>query len=199
MTSIVGICNQAIARTGQSATIASLTEASVSARLCNTHYEQCRDEILQAFPWGFSTKRIDLALVGEELVTHWQYCYHYPSNCLKIFQIVSASRNDPTLDETVPYEVANYADEKVILTNEASAWVVYAAAVTDVNLFSPLVAKALSALLASRIAFPLTGKADIAQKCEQDYLRAVHEAAQADLNESKPGRAADCDLITGRE
>lgn len=199
MTSVVGICNQAIARTGQTATISALTESSTEAKLCNTHYEQCRDAVIQAFPWGFSTKRITLALIDDdEPVSNWECAYHYPSNCLRVFSIVAAS-NNPKLSQAVPFEVANYGDEKVILTNEADAEVIYAYRVTDVTLFPPLVIDAISALIAKRIALPLTSRPDIQKLCAEEYLQAIHEAAQIDMNESNPGEAPDCDLITGRE
>ena len=116
MASVVGICNQAIARTGNSATIAALTEASVAARQCNAHWEQVRDEVLQAFPWGCSTKRVDLSLIDEELVTNWQYCYSYPSDALRIFALVSPANRNPSLEDSIPFEIATHSGLKVILS-----------------------------------------------------------------------------------
>ena len=197
MASVVGICNQAIARTGNSATIAALTEASVSARQCNAHWEQVRDEVLQAFPWGCSTKRVDLSLIDKELVTNWQYCYSYPSDALRIFSLVPAHRN-PSLEESVPYEVATYSGLKVILSDQFGAEALYAWRQEDAAQYPPLLVKAMAATLAARIA-PAIGKAEMVQALETAAQRALHEAAQADLNESNPGPMPDCDLIRARE
>lgn len=194
MASVIQICNMALSRVGNSNPIASLTEASTQARQCNTHYEQCRDEVIQAFPWGFASKRVALALIDEELVTNWTYCYAYPSDCLRVFSIVAAGLRNPTLAQSVQYEVANYLDAKVILTDEPDAEVFYASRVTDPALFPPLVVKSIAALMASRIALPITGK----PMGEDDYIRAVNEAAQADMNESNQGPEPDCDYISGR-
>ena len=197
MASVVGICNQAIARTGQTATIAALTEASVAARQCNAHWEQVRDEVLQAFPWGCSTKRVLLSLIDEELVTNWQYCYSYPSDALRIFSLVPAHCN-PSLEESVPYEVATYSGLKVILSDQFGAEAVYAWRQTDTAQYPPLLVKAMVAVLAARIA-PGLGKAEMVQGLEALAQRALHEAAQADMNESNPGPMPDCDLIRARE
>jgi len=198
MATVVGICNQAIARTGNSATIAALTEASVSARQCNAHWEQVRDEVLQAFPWGCSTKRVDLSLIDEELVTNWQYCYSYPSDALRIFAIVSPASRNPSIEDSIPYEIATHSGLKVVLSNEAGAEALYAWRQTDPAQYPPLLVKAMAAVLAARIA-PAIGKAEMVQALETSAQRALHEAAQADLNESNPGPMPDCDLIRARE
>lgn len=198
MASVVGICNQAIARTGNSATIAALTEASVAARQCNAHWEQVRDEVLQAFPWGCSTKRVDLSLIDEELVTNWQYCYSYPSDALRIFAIVSPASRNPSLEDSIPFEIATHSGLKVVLSNEAGAEAIYAWRQTDAAQYPPLLVKAMAAVLAARIA-PAIGKAEMVQALEAAAQRALHEAAQADLNESNPGPMPDCDLIRARE
>lgn len=197
MATVIQIWNMALAEVGNNP-VASLNEQSSSARQCAIHYEQVRDEVLQAYPWGCASKRETLALVGEGLVTNWQYAYGYPSDCLRSFGLVPPGLRNPTLAQTIPCEVATLSDVRVILTDASDPELLYAWQQADTTQFSALLTRAIYLLLAARIAYPLTKKLEITQKCEQGYLRAVSEAAQSDMNESNPGPAPEVDYITVR-
>src|SRR5438270_202467 len=79
----------ALGHVGNSSQIASLTEKSNEARACALYYEQCRDEVLQAFPWPFATVITALTLVATDPTTEWGYSYRYPVDGLRTFRIPS--------------------------------------------------------------------------------------------------------------
>ena len=55
------ICNMALARAGVSKTLNNMVvETSVEARMCNTFYAQCRDQLLGMYRWPFAIKRQQL-------------------------------------------------------------------------------------------------------------------------------------------
>ena len=85
----------------------------------------------------------------------------------------------------------------MILSGQFGAEAVYAWRQTDTAQYPPLLVKAMVAVLAARIA-PGLGKAEMVQGLESLAQRALHEAAQADMNESNPGPMPDCDLIAAR-
>jgi len=60
MASVVEICNSGLSMLGAS-TIASLTEDSKNARLCNQRYEPVRDAVFRNHAWNSLMKRASIA------------------------------------------------------------------------------------------------------------------------------------------
>ena len=87
MPSDVEICNIALSRVAHSQPIASLTEKSKAAELCRMFYGPMRELVLRAFPWPFAESLVALADIGTP-APGWAYRYRYPSECLKVRNIV---------------------------------------------------------------------------------------------------------------
>lgn len=104
MTSEVEICNRALDKVGTRSTIASLTEASNEAKICNRLYAPTRDETLGMAFWNFARKTANLSLLKSApgTITNpnpsgwtgvwsddfpappWLFEYAYPSDCLQM-------------------------------------------------------------------------------------------------------------------
>lgn len=188
MASEVSICNQALSGIGSKSSIASLDEESAPAKQCKLHYASSRDALLENFDWGFSTRTIDLASVGTP-PPDWMYQYAYPNNCLKAIEIVRASRNYPVIPFRIGYDPTLAA--KVVLTDQETAELRYVEAVTDPNRFTESFRNALAALLAYRIAMPITRNLKIKQSALDDYRLAINAARVQSLNEGQDDKQAD--------
>lgn len=188
MPSQVEYCNMALSELGITRYVSSISpsDGSKEADTLSLHFAPALDMALREIMPRFATKRKALALVGEDLVTNWTYCYSYPTDCVRLHGIVSPYTRQPRLDESIPYEVANYDDERVILTDEADAEIIYTALVTNPTLWDPTFGMAFTNLLASRVAVPLA-HAELANNMLQNYYSLAAQAWATSANESNPG------------
>ena len=131
MASVVEICNRALSNIGNSRSINSLTEASKEAGECSLHFEACRDAVLSDFDWNFATKRVALADTSNP-PPDWEYAYQYPSDCLRITEIMLPGVRNPTAAMRVQYEVGadTNGTGKLIYTDQPQAWLKYVSRVT---------------------------------------------------------------------
>ena len=150
MASVVEICNRALSNIGNSRSINSLTEASKEAGECSLHFEACRDAVLSDFDWNFATKRVALADTSNP-PPDWEYAYQYPSDCLRITEIMLPGVRNPTAAMRVQYEVGadTNGTGKLIYTDQPQAWLKYVSRVSDVNMFDAIFMEALAWRLAA--------------------------------------------------
>ena len=86
-----------------------------------------------------------------------------------------------------------------ILTDMEEATLAYTFDVTDPSRFTTLFVDALAWRLASRIAFSLTGKADLAKFAMQSYQAHVAQAAGANGTEGFDRGPREAAWVRGRE
>lgn len=184
MASVVGICNVAIIRCGNTNTIAALTENTKSARLCNAVYEEARDSLLRSHPWNFAVKRATLAQTTDTPPFEFDYCYGIPDDCLKI-QAVDCGE--------YAFRVENSGTAKVIVTNSDEVLLEYIARVTDPNLMDPAFRQALSATIAMQIATALTDNASLYKVLVDEARELASIARNVDAQEGTP-RDPETDL-----
>lgn len=145
--SSVDICNVALGMVGGKR-IASLTEDSENARLCNTFYEACVDEVLCMHDWPCAehTKVVTADSDYDEDDYDWGYEYKYalPSNpyCLHIRKY-----NDG--------ETEYKKQGRWLYSDDEDCELIYTKRITDTNEFDPLLADAISTHLAIKLSFPL--------------------------------------------
>ena len=154
MASEVDICNLALARLGDNATVASIDppEGSAQAEHCARFYAIARDSLLEMHAWKFATRRVQLAKLTVPS-WDWSFAYAEPTGALKLLGVLSATASND--DETQPYEAESDANgAAIILTNQEDASLRFVARVTDTTKFSPLFVDALAWLLASYLAGP---------------------------------------------
>ncbi len=170
MASEVDICNLALSHLGDTSTVASLDppEGSAQAEHCARFYPIARDSLLEMHPWGFATKRVQLAQLGTGW-PEWDYAYAQPSDSLNIIAVLPPDATDDYSQGlwNVPlaaggaYVPQAYSCEvnadgaDVIYTDQADAVLRYTAVVTDTTKFSPLFIVSLSHHLASMLAGPI--------------------------------------------
>lgn len=187
MPSVVAICNTALSRLGDSATVASIDppEGSAQAEHCAVFYPIARDTLLEMHEWGFATRRASLALLSNQSSWNWRYAYARPSSCIKVISVLR--EQDCAQDRGVDYQTeANESGTQVILTNLENATVRYIAQVQDSTKFSPLFTDALAWLLASYLAGPVI-KGDVGREagraCYATFMQQMSAAKVSDSNQ----------------
>lgn len=196
-TSDIRICNLALGALGTRSRIVSLTENTEEARQCALWYEQTRDALLQGTDWNFCRKRVVLSRL-DAASDVWAYVYAYPSRCLQLRFLQTASRTD----DKPPYEVAlaevNGTDVPAVMSDVAEAVAVYTAAVTDPNLFRPLFVRALAWTLAANISHAITSGAVDPKSALQMAQYHLAAAQAADANEACHDDQPEATWIRGR-
>lgn len=200
MTSIVSICNLALANLGK-ANINSLADAGAEARACNQFYEHCRDMLLEAYPWRFAGKSAPIAEVTNDKPGAWEYAYRRPVGCLKVRSIRPEYTDTDALPADIqatpfgyPYEI----EGETIYCDLSPAILRYTDKLTDPTKFRPLFVEALAWHLSVRLAMPLTRDAKVRADAYQ-LARAAQATAEAnDANEVRETSDIDSDFITGR-
>jgi len=195
MASEIEICNIALSHIG-GFPIQSFEEDLKEAQECKRLYAQTRDEVLEAHDWDFARKHLALALLADTY-TGWTYAYGYPTDCLIARYIETGSgtagataydvySQDYVSVNKIRYEVIINAalDQRVILTNQESAELVYTARVEIPDLFSTLFRKVLAQKLAYYLANPVRGDATIQKDMLQQYLLVINEARASNANQS---------------
>jgi len=194
MASEVDICNLAMARNGDEASVVSIDppDGSAQAAHCARFYPMVRDALLQAHPWTFAKRRARMAERSElpDGVSGWAHSYALPSQCLRVMYVLPPDAADDELYDA-QQEFSQETDqdgEQVVLTDCESAVAVYIRRVSDPTKFSPLFIEALSWRLAGAVAGPLIkGPAGVQQalRCEQMAANLLKSATALDSNQGR--------------
>jgi len=184
----VSICNQALIALGAK-TIASLTENSKNARLCNAIYNPTRDDVLTDHVWNFAQKRAILATLSdtptwdEDLMT---VMYQKPADCLKINFV------------SIESAIVKIEGDK-ILSNETGLKIKYTQRMTDPMKFFPKFIGALVARLSAELAFAVTDKRTVAETMFGIYYdKKLPQAISADSQQGTPQAVAQDDILISR-
>lgn len=179
MASDITICNLALARLGDEATVASISppEGSAQAEHCERFYPIARDTLLAMHEWGFATRCVALAPLASNGPQAWRFSYALPADNIRPVSVLSPS--PPNIPQRYAAEGGN------ILTDQAGALLRYVWRATDVSRFPPLFVDALAWLLASYLAgVVLKGDAGAAmsKSCLQFFSAMADRAMQSDAN-----------------
>jgi len=192
----VHICNMALGNLGQTKFIASLTERSLAANLCDLYYEPARDFVLEDFPWPFATAYRTLGLVEEEPNDDWLFSYRYPDDCVFARRLVtSLGRTNPN---PPPFKAGADEDGRLIYTDEEDAVLEYTRLVTDPNLFPAVFYMSVSWYLSSLIAPGLAKDKKQVATCLQIYSIVKGGAEAQQLNEQQQSPEPDSEAIRAR-
>ena len=167
MASEVEICNLALARLGDAATVVSIDppEGSAQAEHCAMFYPMARDTLLAQHPWGFAQRRVRPARLAAG--------YLLPDDCLCV--------NDT--GRAKGWHVEN-SDGHVLLAADFEIQEIrYTARIKDATRFPPLFVSALGWQLASMMAGAvLKGEAGIQMGavCAQQAAQVLAQAKNAD-------------------
>lgn len=212
------IANLALGRLGVSQAIANLSEQSTPARLCNRFYTQCRQEVLQAFPWGHASFAVALAEEADQTFPGWQYVYGYPNKALMVWAVsdesgirmvtsyLTSSRAalweqlEQVRRYQLPFKVALRADlgGRVLLSDMPNAHAFGTYDVTNTGVFPPDFKSVVAWRLAMEVGGPLEAKPNLIDRAFQQYFLWQSQAAARDLNERRDDPQADSASILAR-
>lgn len=184
MASEVDICNLSVSHIGEEATISSIKppEGGPIAETCARFYPVARDICLEQHMWNFATRRQTLSQVTNDR-SNWQYAYAKPSDCVRVVSILPQHATSEEEGDTVDYIIETLDNgSEAIFTNEPDAHIKYIRRVTDTTKFTPLFVSAVSWLLASYIAGPITKKSNLKTSCYQIHITELNKAIAMDSN-----------------
>lgn len=201
MTSIVDICNLALSRLGDDATVASIDppEGSAQAEHCARFYPVALDSLLELHPWKFCTRRATLASLDVDLFG-WSYAYAEPAGAVRILKVLDADTKDDAHSE--PFETSSGSDGALLIrTDLETATALYTVRVTDTTKFPPLVVDALGWLLASHLAGPIIkgneGRTE-SKRCLQMFGGVIRQATMSDSGQRHTDPDHSPEWIAGR-
>jgi hypothetical protein len=188
MPTVTDLCNLALARLGESATITDIAppDGSVQAEHCAMFYPVARDAVLELMRPRFAIRRATLALLDRD-AHGWQYCYAAPAGLLSVLALLPASAKSGAA--TQPFIRESDEDgTPLILADTEGAALSYVGREEDPGKFSPLFTDALAWRLASDLAGPLLkGDAGAAQakSCYQSFLYVLGVGRQNEANQQR--------------
>jgi len=200
MTSTVDIANYALNIIGAS-NISSFDENSKVGRLVNQRYEGVRDAVFRSHPWNCLIRRAELAQEVETPTFGYAYQYNLPTDpfCLRVLEFSNGSLSYPQDNMTSNTGGPVYVIEgRKLLTDEGTARIKYIARITDPQQYDALLIDALSARLASEIAYAATGSTTVSQLADALYRDKLREARFVDATEGAPQKLEASDFIESR-
>ena len=206
MFSVVDICNLALSYLGDSATVTSINppEGSAQAEHCARYWPLALQEVLEAHPWCFATKRIKPALLADKDPA-WAYHYALPHDALAVVAVLPPEAIDDYEAGghavPVPYQIEREGGQIHILTDQREAVVRYLATADDPALYPATFTEALAWKLAGMLAGSLrkgnAGAAE-AKRCQEMYAHYLRLAIAKDSEQRKVRPRAQTPWMQGR-
>ncbi len=181
MASEVDAYNLALSNIAAKAFVQSLTEDSNERKYCSANFNTALETVLEDHDWGFASAYKYLALTINDAEGQWIYQYAYPSDCIKVREIMRDSDDEAV----IPYkkDMNSGGTGMVIHTDKESAKLRYTKKVANPVLFTAKAFEALGWKLSTMIAIPLTGNLKLKQGAETSYLKVLAEAKVSDISE----------------
>lgn len=187
----VDICNMALANIGQPPiqTLESRNPGA-SEKACKLRYDEARLEALAGNLWNFASMYRKGARLDIEAKYPYVYAFAFPADALQLFEIQRIKGDLP-----VPFEVTDRPDQagKLVHCDLASPTFVYTRDKEDPTTFDYDFIQAMSWLLASKIAMPITKNLKIQQEAWKMWLTSNSAATAKNLNEG----VEDTDVTAG--
>ena len=189
MPSKVDICNEALNLLGAN-TIASLTETSTTAVLCNRIYDTELDYLLRQHPWNSAIREANLAAVTGTPVVGWLYKFLMPTDpyCLRVINVYDTSDNETNFE----------CRARHIYADVSSIDIIFVGRITDPNEFDAMFMKTLVDLLAYRMAFPITRSRETTEAMFQMFRNSMADAMSVDSQERTPEEIQSETLLDAR-
>ena len=196
----VDICNLALANVGESSLVTSISppDGSIQADHCARFYPIARDALLEMHAWGFATRRIALALLGEGW-PEWTYTYAAPAGAVNIMAILPPDATDDIgggLPDSYggtfspqPFSVeVDASGNQVIYSDQVNAVARCTMLVEDTTKFSPLFVVTLGWQLAGMLAGVLVKGEDgirLAAQCNRMVAQYISQAKGSDAGQRR--------------
>ena len=177
MASIVSMVNSSLNLLGAS-NIASLTEDTKNARLCNQRYESIRDRVFRSHNWNCLIRRVELAQDSTAPIVEFAYAYTLPANCLRVLAIHNGTTD--SIKTNLEYKV----EGRKILTGESTVYLIYIAIDTDPNIYDTYLREAIIHQLAADLCYAITNNSTLATKYLNKADEILREARFIDSTEN---------------
>lgn len=149
-TTVEDLVNQALSGIGYPSRIGDLYEGSPAAKAALEVYGQTRDELLAQHEWPFAFREVALSTNGQTPPSPWTYEYTYPSDCIRVRDVRPGPLTGGTRSlDPVPVLYRVWNDQRTdppvraVLSDQASAVLVYTGRVTNPATWEPGFTRAL--------------------------------------------------------
>lgn len=166
--SAISICSNALIELG-AAPINTFTEDGAGPRLAANLYPQVREGILRAHAWNCAVKRVILAPVTGAPLFDYAFAFNVPVDCLKILQV---GQYGAELDYRV--------ESGQILADVSALHLRYIWKNENESTYDTMLVEALTAAMAARMAYAITGSASLAEAKKQDADFLLRQAKTID-------------------
>lgn len=173
--------------------LASVSDATATARWLTRNYDQQRDYLLQnTYLWKFALDRVQVPADGTAPAWNWDYRYLLPTDCLRIVPPTADGSWDGT---PIPFE----EESGYLLCNAAPPLRLrYIKRVTNEGLFSNGFCEVLSIRLALRMAHWVTGKASMVQTLQQTFTQTLNDVKAVAAVQVAQDHYYDTDILDAR-
>lgn len=168
------VVNQSLELIAAQTTITSLNDGSPAANAAQTYFQPTVNVVLRELDPAFARRTAVLVAsgVGTPIVP-WGFEYLYPADCMRMRQVrppvASVVANDPQpIRASVAVDVIAAVPTKVILTNQASALLVYTSNAATVDQWDSGFREAVVRRLANPLSLALSGRSDLARELLQE-------------------------------
>ncbi len=169
MPSKTDLANDALGQIGQTF-ITNIDDDTETSNLVKRFLDEARDAVLREHNWGFARKRVELAATTTP-VYDWNYAYVLPADNLRIIRL--------GVSDDIPYAI----EGNTLVSNDATAFVLYIRKVEDTNLWDAMFYQLVSTLLASKLAMPLASSYKMASDLYSLYQSKLLDAQAVDRQE----------------
>lgn len=184
--SVTEICNMALAHL-RAGDITSIDDQTPEGRNCKKFYQQSLDETLRAVDWNFArTFANGVPLAGVTLAPGWGAAFAYPNDCAALRGIARRCQTENPRN----YMISQASGSRIIYANVSAPVFVYTSKATPISAYDDMFISALTYILASKIAIPITGNAEMMSGMQQ-MARGMLARASADNYNEEPETLED--------
>lgn len=196
--SVVQICNRGASQYLGLGRVNSLDEQTPQSEQYQLHYDDLRKALLEKHWWIFAKTVQALAQVENDRPNDWSYKYQLPSRYRTIHWINDLSAGHALVREGKNPDAIRETIGSHVYCNVPKAYVQYTADEDNTALFPQYFRDALSAMVASAIAVPLTESVQRARFASDRAEFLIEEAIVKDMENLPPLEAPQATYIDAR-
>lgn len=204
MSAEVTLCNLALSRIGDNASISSISppDGTRQSEACARFYPLALSTALDVHNWSFATRRAKLSELAEGAVERgpWHHAYGLPADCKRVIDIAPAGEAEASermnllginlprpFRHKIEFEVVGTDSGKAILTDIEEPLLRYICSEPMASQFTGLFTDALAWLLASYLCGETIRDSSghsFAQNCLKSYQGTISMAMQQDARQT---------------
>ena len=163
-TTVVDLCNMALAHLRQRPVTGDDNGAvgdTAEASNCRRFYDVALRESFRAFDWPFARQFIAGQKIAGAGVPNWKFAYEIPAGVEIVRHVVQNGRTEAPVQFRLMRTSVGGVNRKAVFTNEDAAWLSCTLYLTDPSEYPNDFVEFASLTLASHLAMPITGKAEL--------------------------------------